>query len=140
MCRWKRVWRLEIIACAFGAPCDPVRVGFTPDCFVSGEESPVPLKEGYTLPLTHDLFDQDALVLRGMSVQGGHSVTVAYPDLPYLGIWHRPKTDASYVCIEPWVSLPAKHGEIAQFEKRDNLIFLESGKTCTNRWAIAIGE
>ena len=129
----------------FGAPCDPVRVGFTPNCFVSGEDAPFPLKEGYTLPLAHDLFDQDAIVLGDMArevtlecVHGGRSVTVSYPDMPYLGIWHWPKTDAPYVCIEPWSSLPAKSGGTTVFEEQKDLIHLEAGKTYQNVWSIRI--
>ena len=36
----------------------------------------------------------------------GRGVRVSYPDMPYLGFWHWPKTDAPYVCIEPWTTLP----------------------------------
>ena len=129
----------------FAAPCDPVRVGFSADCFVSGEDTPFPLEEGCVLPLAHDLFDDDAIVLRNMArevtlepVGGGRSVTVSYPDMPYLGIWHWPRTDAPYVCIEPWSSLPAKRGEITVFEKQEDLICLEVGKTYRNTWTIRI--
>ena len=131
----------------FGAPCAPVRVGFTPDCFVNGEDTPFPLKENCLLPLAHDLFDEDAIVLRDMarevtleSALGGRSVTVSYPDMPYLGIWHWPKTDAPYVCIEPWSSLPARAGEVAVFEQQKDLIRLDGGKTYRNVWTIRIGQ
>ena len=127
----------------FAQPCAPERVGFTPDCFVSGEDMPFPLEEGGVLPLCHTLFDDDAIVLRGMAREvtleapgGARSVTVSFPDMPYLGIW--PKTDAPYVCIEPWSSLPARTGEIACFEKQEDLIRLEPGKTYTNRWTIRV--
>jgi galactose mutarotase-like enzyme len=133
-------WRL-----CFTAPEAPVRVGFTPDCFVSGVDAPFPLEGGTDLPLRHDLFDDDAIVLRDMArevtlepVCGGRSVTVSYPDMPYLGIWHWPKTDAPYVCIEPWSSLPAKQGEVAVFEKQEDLICLEAGETYRNTWTIRI--
>ena len=128
----------------FCAPCEPVRVGFTEDCFVNGKDTPFQLTEN-CLPLSHDLFDDDAIVLRDMarevtlvSIGGGCSVTVSYPDMPYLGIWHWPRTDAPYVCIEPWSSLPAKAGEIAVFEKQANLIRLEAGKTYRNTWTVRV--
>ena len=128
----------------FGAPCDPVRVGFSADCFVNGVDKPFPLIEN-CLPLSHDLFDDDAIVLRDMArevtlepVGGGRGVTVSYPDMAYLGIWHWPRTDAPYVCIEPWSSLPAKTGEIAVFEKQEDLIHLQAGKTYRNTWTICI--
>ena len=127
----------------FGAPCSPMRVGFSEDCFVTGKDSAFPLQEDTILPLQHALFDEDAIVLRDMAravtleAPGGrHSVRVSFPDMPYLGIWHWPKTDAPYVCIEPWLSLPAKHGEIVDFETQADLIRLEPGGTYENRWSI----
>lgn len=131
----------------FSVPCAPLRVGFSPECFVTGEDAPFPLEGDMLLPLRHDLFDEDAIVLRDMAREvtleaenGSHSVTVSFPDMPYLGIWHWPRTDAPYVCIEPWVSLPARHGEVTCFEKQEDLVCLAPGKTYTNRWTIRAGR
>ena len=128
----------------FGEPCSPMRVGFSEDCFVNGKDTAFQLEDG-CLPLAHDLFDDDAIVLRDMArevtlepIGGGRSVTVSYPDMPYLGIWHWPKTDAPYVCIEPWRSLPSRLGEMAVFEEQADLVHLDSGKTYRNTWSIRI--
>ena len=90
----------------------PVRVGFTPQCFLSGEDTPYPLEHG-RLPLRHDLFDQDAIVLRDCgsqvtlrSAKGKRAVKAEFAGIPFLGIWHQPKMAAPYVCIEPWCSCP----------------------------------
>lgn len=130
----------------FGEPCHPVRVGFTPDCFLSGEDTPYLLEGGVVLPLRHDLFDDDAIVLAGMAREvtleaagGARSVKVTYPDMPYLGVWHWPKTDAPYVCIEPWRSLPSRHGCVQALEEQEDLVHLPAGGTYQNRWAIEIG-
>ena len=32
---------------------------------------------------------------------------LSFPDMKYLGVWHAPKTEAPYVCLEPWTSVPA---------------------------------
>lgn len=137
--------RFEDYRLRFGAACRPVRVGFSEDCFVNGEDAPFPLEDGCVLPLAHSLFDDDAIVLRDMAREvtleapgGVRSVTVAFPDMPYLGIWHRPKTDALYVCIEPWRSLPARRGETAVLERQADLVHLAPGETYVNRWRIAI--
>ena len=137
--------RFENYRLRFGAACRPVRVGFSEDCFVNGEDAPFPLEDGCVLPLAHSLFDDDAIVLRDMAREvtleapgGVRSVTVAFPDMPYLGIWHRPKTDAPYVCIEPWRSLPARRGETAVLERQADLVHLAPGETYVNRWRIAI--
>lgn len=128
----------------FGADCRPQRVGFSEDCFVTGEDIPFPLEAG-TIPLRHSLFDDDAIVLRDVAPAvtlecdgDPRAVTVTYPQMPYLGIWHMPRTDAPYVCIEPWVSLPSRKGEIALLEWQRDLISLEAGGTYTNLWTIQI--
>lgn len=139
--------RFEDYRLRFAEKCVPLRVGFSPECFVTGEETPFPLEEGTLLPLRHDLFDEDAIVLRDMAREvtleaedGKYSVTVSFPDMPYLGVWHWPKTDAPYVCIEPWASLPARHGKVTCFEAQSDLIRLEPGKTYENRWTIRAGK
>lgn len=128
----------------FLTSCAPQRVGFTEACFLSGEDAPYPLEDG-CISLHHDLFDEDAIVLKNMShavtlegPAGGHSVTVSYPQMDYLGIWHMPKTDAPYVCIEPWSSLPSTQDKIAVFEEQADLISLAPGKTYQNKWSISI--
>lgn len=128
----------------FQEDCAPVRVGFTEKCFLSGQDSPYPL-EGGCIPLRHGLFDDDAIVLKSMAHAvtlerpgGSHSVTVTYPQMDYLGIWHMPHTDAPYVCIEPWSSLPSTQDKIAVFEQQKDLISLAPGKTYRSIWSIQV--
>jgi galactose mutarotase-like enzyme len=45
-----------------------------------------------------------------------------------VSFWTNPKTDAPYLCIEPWYSLPAIHGKPAVFEEQPDLVKLEPGK------------
>ena len=102
------------------------------------------MEEDRLLPLNHSLFDQDAIVLKDMDRQvtleapSGSKITVAFPQMPYLGLWHWPKTDAPYICIEPWSSLPSMQGKTAVFEEQKDLISLAPGKTYTNCWSIQI--
>lgn len=130
----------------FSAPCAPRRIGFTEACFLDGTDAPFRLEDGRLLPLRHELFDQDAIVLKDMArevtLESGHgpSVTVRYPDMPYLGIWHAPKTDAPYVCIEPWCSLPSTQDQIAILEKQPDLLHLSPGACYKTRWDIIIGK
>lgn len=129
----------------FSDPAEPRRIGFTEDCFVDGTETPFPLEEQQVLHLNHSLFDEDAIVLKDIchqvtleSEKDPHSVTVTFPDMPYLGLWHWPKTDAPYLCIEPWSSLPAKAGEITVFEQQPDLLRLKPGDCCTYTWTVSI--
>lgn len=123
---------------------EALRVGFTESCFLNGQDRPYPLEQGTVIPLRHELFDQDAVVLKNMGrevtleADGGHSVTVSYPQMPYLGIWHAPKTDAPYVCVEPWSSLPAWQDQIPVLEEDPNLIRLLPGETYSNLWTVTV--
>ncbi len=131
----------------FRRPCDPQRIGFTKDCFLDGTVSPFPLENRRILRLDHRLFDNDAIVLRSISrgvslesEKGKYSVTVYYPQMPFLGIWHMPKTDAPYVCVEPWLSLPSGKGVIAELETQRDLVTLGPGKEYLNRWGIRVDK
>ena len=77
------------------------------------------------------MFDNDANVLKNMarrvtlcSAKTNHSVTVPYPQMPYLGIWYMSYTDAPYVCIEPWASLPSRQDVVEELSCESNLIIL----------------
>ena len=129
----------------FREPSRPRRVGFTEDCFLDGTDEAFPLEEDRLLPLRHDMFDQDAIVLRDMdrtvtleTKRGEPLVTVAFPDFPYLGIWHAPRTDAPYVCIEPWSSLPSAKGKIAVLEEQPDLLRLAPGDTWRTLWSVQL--
>lgn len=124
---------------------NPVRVGISPTCFVDGNDREYPLAEGGKLPLAHSLFDDDAIVLRDMakavtikSDRGSKAVRVEYPGMDYLGIWHMPHTDAPYVCIEPWSSLPSRQDVVEDLSTQPGLVHLPAGETYENRWVIRI--
>ena len=49
-------------------------------------------------------------------VEFAKEICVTYPNMTYLGIWHMPKTDAPYICIEPWSSLPSRKNVVEDLE------------------------
>lgn len=130
----------------FTKPCEAVRVGMSEDCYVQPEkDAAFALLEQKRLPLSHEMFEDDAIILREMERQitlrptkGRKAVCVTYPDMPYLGIWHMPHTDAPYVCIEPWSSLPSRKGVIEDLETQENLVRLPAGESYENTWSIAV--
>lgn len=131
----------------FGTDTQPLRVGMSEDCFVTGKDEPYVLREGRYLDLRHDLFDHDAVILRDMprtvtltSNKGTRGIRVEYPDMPYLGVWHKPGMEAPYVCIEPWTSLPSRKGIVEDLAGQDNLISLEAGARYENRWSITVTD
>lgn len=134
-------WQLE-----FSEPCSPMRVDLDEATYrLAGTEHAFPLKDGKILPLTHSLFDLDAVVLGGTartvtlkSAKSAHSVTVAFPGMPFVGFWHAPHTDAPYVCIEPWVSLPSHTDFIEDITRQAHIISLAPDKTYENTLTIDI--
>lgn len=105
------------------------------------EEVEYPLKNGCILPLRHSIFNNDAIFLynTGNSVTltaGEKNITVDYPDMKYIGFWHTPKTDAPYICIEPWNGSPSYEGKIDDIEKKRDIILIESGKLYTSGFTV----
>ena len=116
----------------FAKGTDMKRVGMSEDCFVTGKDEAFPLEENRRLYLHHNLFDDDAIILKDApskvvlaSEKGSARIEMETSHLEYLGIWHKPASDAPYVCIEPWCSLPSKIDIIEDLEKQDNLVSLK---------------
>ena len=129
----------------FSGSAHPSRIGFTDDCHLNGQDPLYQLEDERRIPLHHDLFDQDAIVLKNMdrcvtirSDKGKRAVKVTFPDYAHLGFWHMPKMEAPYVCVEPWSSLPSRFGVVEDFAQQSDLIHLDAGKTYENQWNIEI--
>lgn len=129
----------------FSHKCQPDRVGFSPSVYLNGCDERYPLREDKYIDLCHELFDEDAVILKNMAREvtlrskiSGRGVRVSYPDMPYLGIWHWPKTDAPYICIEPWSSLPSRQDVVEEFTCKSDMIHLVPGSTYQSKWSITI--
>ncbi len=129
----------------FAQACHPKRIGFSDAILLDGKELPFPLEDDVRLPLRHTLFDKDAIVLRDTSKivtirsdRGTRSVTVSFPDFQYIGVWHSNRTEAPFVCIEPWTSLPSRDGVIEELTQKEDLIRLAKGKRYQNEWYIKL--
>lgn len=128
----------------FGNDVKPLRVQFSNDCFVLEKEEYQELADG-ALSLKHNLFDEDAIVLEQT---GGHvalkcrkspaSISVKYENMRYVGFWHCPRTEAPYVCIEPWSSLPSRKNIVEDLERQEDLNSLMPGETYQNTFCITI--
>lgn len=128
----------------FSGSCLPTRVTFCKDCFVSGR-TPYPLQDDGIIALHHPLFDDDAVVLEGSGAsvtletdKDSHAVTVEYPQMKYVGFWHTTKSDAPFVCIEPWSALPSRTGITEALETQPDLTALEPGQTHINTWSVTV--
>lgn len=129
----------------FAQPCRPDRVLLSPRYMIGGSTAPFPLQNGDTLPLAHELFDDDAIILQHMdktvTLSAGpdsRGITVSLPQMRYLGIWHTPHSEAPFVCLEPWASLPSRDGVVEDLSQQADLVRLEGGAIYENRWSITV--
>ena len=107
----------------------------------SGETEPVPLidmpvvDDGTALPLTNELFANDALVFANPKYGDGiewlvlrsnkspRSVKVSFAGFPYLGLWTK-SAQAGFVCIEPWQGVASAVGAPSELVDKEGILTL----------------
>jgi galactose mutarotase-like enzyme len=109
------------------------------------EQSPIPMLENTNrLNLSKDLFQKDAVVLKGMSssiVTLGSDKTPRgfrfdYPGFPFLGIWAAKNAD--FVCIEPWCGIADSVNTSQQLSEKEGINKLVAGETFTRTWTVTV--
>ena len=128
----------------FPQECHCNVVQFSPSVLTLGKK-PYFLEFNRYLPLNHDLFLQDAIVLTDCprqvtlsSKKGNHGVTVHFPAMPYIGFWQIPNKNAPYLCIEPWSVLPGREGIVEDISTMPDMTKISPGKHAVNMWSIEI--
>ncbi|MBR6410545.1 MAG: aldose 1-epimerase family protein [Clostridia bacterium] len=129
----------------FGEEAPVKKLILSDTCFMTPGTEPWKLENGKIYRLHHDMFDNDAIFVTDMadsvtlkSDKGSRSVTVSYPNTPYLGFWHKPKTDAPYLCIEPWHGLPSDDGKIDDLDSKHDMVRLPAGLFWETSFSIEI--
>lgn len=97
------------------------------------------LRDGKYIDIDNSLFDNDAIILSGVrsatleSPDSDRSVSVIFPDAKYVGFWQPMNTDAPFLCIEPWQSLPASDAPDGtpadEISARRGFVKLDPGKS-----------
>ena len=118
----------------FANECSPDTINLTESCLRDCTRSAFPLENGKILRLRHDLFDHDAIFLARAdstvtlkSDKSERSVTLTYPDMPYVGVWHKPMMEAPFVCVEPWCGLPGIDNVTEDMETRSDMYRVQPG-------------
>lgn len=121
----------------FENKCQPKEL-LLKECFTTDDTAPFELENGTTWHLRHDLFDNDAHFIFDMcptcsikSEKSKRKVTMHFPDMKYVGFWHEDKTDAPFLCIEPWTSVPAYFGKVDDFETKRDMFALKQNEQKT---------
>ena len=130
----------------FDSDKQPQLVVMSDTCFDTGYRRPFPMECGNRLSLSHDLFNIDAIFLTYMSdgitlrsKKSDKFVHLYYPEMNALGFWHKPRTDAPYICIEPWYSVPSYDGEVDDLEQKQLMVHLAPGCDYENTFNITVG-
>ena len=137
--------RFEDCYVEFKDSCEALRVDFSPACFLTHEDKPYEPRGTKRIDLRHDLFDNDAIFLYNVSKEiklasdkSQRSVTMRFDGMKYIGLWHAVKTDAPYVCIEPWTSVPATEGKVDDLMTKEEMIHLPVGYNYKNSYTVKI--
>ncbi len=131
---------------SFSEKCEPRQLCMSETCYYLADTKPFKVRCGKSFKLSHDLFDNDAVFLTDIAPEvtlksgiSKHFVKVSYPGMKYVGFWHKPRTEAPYVCIEPWISIPADDGKIDDLETKRDMLRLASGGVYEQSFDIEIG-
>jgi len=86
-----------------------------------------------TIPLTHDLFNDDALVFKNLNSQSlnlkspNHCLNFSWNNMPYLGIWSK-KGNHQFICIEPWQGVADSKHSLGSLTKKEGIIQLKQNE------------
>lgn len=86
------------------------------------------------LPITDDLFDQDALIFKDLASDfitlehksGKQILKFGFENFPYLGIWSK-NSESPFICLEPWFGVADHMDWKGDFGQKEGIIELEEG-------------
>jgi galactose mutarotase-like enzyme len=102
----------------------------------------LPLTNG-ALPLTHQLFYEDALVFKTLKskqitlqdMQANHGLRFTFEGFPYFGIWAA--KDADFVCLEPWCGIADHVGHNGRLEEKEGINSLSPQENWKRTWQVS---
>lgn len=96
-----------------------------------------------TVPLTHELFQRDALIFKNLK---SNSLTIVekenpilkvrFEDFPNLGIWT--KVGAPFICIEPWFGYSDTTESNGNLFEKEGIIILKTNDTFQAKFSLEI--
>ncbi|MBC1515268.1 aldose 1-epimerase family protein [Listeria immobilis] len=112
----------------------------------SGEIQDITGKPTQILPLSYDLFKNDALIFEGLhkkeitikSNKTPHFVQVAFQEFPFVGIWTA-KEGTPFLCIEPWFGIADGVGNSVELRDKAGIEHLEPEAVFSSEYQITIG-
>ncbi|EEP6724843.1 aldose 1-epimerase family protein [Listeria monocytogenes] len=112
----------------------------------SGEIKKVVDKSAQYLPLSYDLFKNDALIFEALkqkemtikSDKTPHFVKVSFPEFPFVGVWTA-KPGTPFLCIEPWYGIADGAGESVELRDKAGIEHLEPEAVFASEYEITVG-
>lgn len=103
------------------------------------------LDNSNTIPLSKDLFQNDALVFSDLtsneisicSKNHSKSLTFNFSNFPYLGLW-APVTGAPFVCIEPWFGHADYEDFNGDLSEKEGILSLEENNVFKCNFTVTI--
>ena len=113
------------------------------DNLISDELQTISLKDK-TLPLKHELFYEDALVIKSLKSNkitlqnkvNSHGLHFNFEGFPYFGIWAA--KDANFVCLEPWCGIADGVHHNGELSDKEGIVILSAEESWQRTWHIDI--
>jgi galactose mutarotase-like enzyme len=95
-----------------------------------------------TLPLTHSLFYEDAIVIKNMlsnritlgCTKHQHGLHFNFDDFSFFGIWAA--KDAPFICLEPWCGIADSITHNQQLKQKEGIVTLAKNTSFTRTWSV----
>lgn len=122
---------------------DLMRWPLTRDGLIEASPEKLPV-ENSRIPLTKELFYQDALVFKHLqsdsvklkSDKTPHQLQFDFKGFPFLGIWAAKNAD--FVCIEPWCGIADSANHNQQLTEKEGINRLHSQESFERTWTVEV--
>lgn len=104
--------------------------------------------EGCEFDLQYADFDADALIaadlksrrVKIINKNDGKGLELDFTGFPVLVLWSPPKKHSPFICLEPWIGLPAMPDESGNFEDKPYVVTLPAGEEYSASYKVSIIE
>ena len=115
--------------------------------FMANKSVPYELVDGTKLPLRHEFFSNDAIILENtcscVSVKSNKEkryVSMKYEGFPFIGFWQVFNPTTPYVCLEPWSALPGPDKTIVELETKPHMTYVAPKQKAEKSFTLEIHE
>lgn len=113
---------------------------------MTGERKPDYLHNERTISLDDHLFENDALIFKGVKSEfislksklTSRALKIGLGNFPFLGIWSKPKANAPFICLEPWYGHAAVRGSDKELSQRVDVSSLMPSEVLEDTFSIEL--